>query len=333
MLGYAGWYDKDPYRAFMFFIPFKQLFLIGPVFFFYVKTLLNGQYKYQKQDVFHFVPALLYLGYSLVIAITDLLVLDAYYFYADEMDKDLSDWYQIAGVVSMLFYLFLSLRYYEKYRSLSLQELSYADEIAYKWLRNFIIAFGVILFFRIVFFFTNPTWWNFGDKFWYYFVFSVLLFYISVSGYSHTIKSAIKVRLSPIDSDDLLVTREDQIEQCSASIPHTEEWGKKIAHLFDVEHLYTNPDLTLTYLADRLQSNRSVVSKVINESYKMNFNDFVNEKRAEAVMKKIEEGAHHQSTLLGIALDCGFNSKTTFNRAFKKHSGLSPQQFVKKTNK
>ena len=62
----------------------------------------------------------------------------------------------------------------------------------------------------------------------------------------------------------------------------------------------------------------------------MNFNDFVNEKRAEAVITKLKKGEHVENTLLGIALDCGFNSKTTFNRAFKKHTGASPKQYILK---
>ena len=62
----------------------------------------------------------------------------------------------------------------------------------------------------------------------------------------------------------------------------------------------------------------------------MNFNDFVNEKRAEAVIEKLKNGEHISNTLLSIALDCGFNSKTTFNRAFKKHTGITPKQFIAK---
>ena len=60
----------------------------------------------------------------------------------------------------------------------------------------------------------------------------------------------------------------------------------------------------------------------------MNFNDFVNQKRVEAIIKQLNQGAHISNTLLSIALDCGFNSKTTFNRAFKKETSITPKQFI-----
>ncbi|MEO0731920.1 MAG: AraC family transcriptional regulator, partial [Bacteroidota bacterium] len=72
-----------------------------------------------------------------------------------------------------------------------------------------------------------------------------------------------------------------------------------------------------------------VLSKVINGVYGMNFNDFINARRCEAFLRKIREGDHRRHTLLSIALDCGFNSKSTFNRAFRKHAGISPGQAVR----
>ena len=92
--------------------------------------------------------------------------------------------------------------------------------------------------------------------------------------------------------------------------------------------MYINPNLTLSEIATLLDTNRNIVSKVINQSFEMNFNDFVNQKRAEGVIQKLKNGDHKQSTLLGIALDCGFNSKTTFNRAFKKYTSSTPKQYI-----
>ena len=61
----------------------------------------------------------------------------------------------------------------------------------------------------------------------------------------------------------------------------------------------------------------------------MNFNDFINHYRIEAVKEKLQKEEHKTSTLLGIAFDCGFNSKATFNRAFKKSIDLSPKDYLK----
>ena len=332
MLGYAGWYSETVgYHEFMFFVPFQQLFLIGPVFFFYVKTLLNKNFKLSRIDYLHFLPAILYLIYSLIVFITDKFILEEFYFYADGKDKDLDLWYQMAGLISMLLYLLLSLRHYFNYRNLSLQEVSFADEIAFKWIKHFIIAFSIILVLRVLFFILNPEWWEFGRKFWHYLCFSILLMYISITGYINTIKASIKL------DANLFLELEPALNEKSEA-PRNEpekglvldEWKDKITHLFDGEAVHKNPNLTLTDLANTLNTNRNIISKAINQEFQMNFNDFVNEKRAEAVIEKLKNGEHAQNTLLGIALDCGFNSKTTFNRAFKKHTGITPKQFITK---
>ncbi|UFH57776.1 AraC family transcriptional regulator [Spirosoma sp. KNUC1025] len=70
------------------------------------------------------------------------------------------------------------------------------------------------------------------------------------------------------------------------------------------------------------------VSQIINQGFGMNFNDFVNLYRIKAVIAQIQSGNHTMYTLLGIAYECGFNSKSTFNRAFKKRTGLAPRDYL-----
>jgi len=331
MLGYANWYAQKSYREFLFFVPFQQVLLLGPVFYFYVRALVSGNLKFNNQDLIHFLPAILYLTYSLIVFITDKFILNEFYFYDDGQDKDLDFWYQISGLISMLFYLLLSLMHYGRYRKLTLQEVSFADEIAYKWVKYFIIAFCLILLLRVLFFILNPEWGEFGNKYWYYFCFSSLILYISISGYSNSIK--ITERRNALSFQAIEVTSKDPIAEDTNNTADTlnlEEWKQKITRLFFEEETYKNPNLTLTDLASLLNTNRNIISRVINQAYRMNFNDFVNEKRAKAVIEKLKEGEHAKNTLLGIAMDCGFNSKTTFNRVFKKHTGSTPRQFIAK---
>ena len=331
MFGYAGWYGKDGYREFLFFMPFQQLFLLGPVFFYYVKTLINKDLQLGRKDLLHFLPAIVYLIYSLVVFTTDQLVLDTYYFYADGQDKDLDFWYQMAGLISMLFYLSWSLKYYLNYRKVVLQEASFADEIAFKWIKHFAIAFSLILVLRVLFFILNPEWGNFGSKYWYYLCFSVLMLYISITGYSNTIRATLKIDGKLLaESEPLEEPVEEPVESVDDETLVSSQWKPKIVALFGEQDIYKNPDLTLTDLARLLETNRNMISKAINQEFEMNFNDFVNQKRSEAVIKKLQNGDHVNNTLLGIALDCGFNSKTTFNRAFKKHTGTTPKQFIDK---
>lgn len=63
----------------------------------------------------------------------------------------------------------------------------------------------------------------------------------------------------------------------------------------------------------------------------MTFIDFVNANRVEAVKKRIDKGEARHLTLLALALDCGFNSKSTFNRVFRKSTGLNPSEYEKQS--
>ncbi|WP_231481147.1 AraC family transcriptional regulator [Sediminibacter sp. Hel_I_10] len=331
MLGYAGWYSIKNYREFLFFTPFQQLFLIGPIIFFYTQSLLNKDFKLLKKHYIHFLPAMLYMLYSIIIFITDKWILSEFYFYADGRDKDLAFWYQMTGLVSMLFYLILSLKFYKNYRKLIVQEVSYADEVLLKWISHFMIIFSLLLVLRVCFFILNPEWGEFGSKYWYYLCFSILFFYIAITGYSNTIRATVAFnaglpqKLKMEDEIHLSIFESDEIE-----VSNIEDWKIKIQLLLEEKKIYTNSNLTLSDIALHLNTNRNLISKIINQGFNMNFNDFINLKRIDAVIEKIKNGDHIDNTLLGIALDSGFNSKTTFNRAFKKHTSLTPKQFILK---
>jgi AraC-like DNA-binding protein len=86
--------------------------------------------------------------------------------------------------------------------------------------------------------------------------------------------------------------------------------------------------LSLADLARRMRTNPVVLSQVINMGVGKNFNDFVNHYRVEEFKQQAKKPTNAHLSLLGIALDCGFNSKATFNRAFRKFTGTSPGEFL-----
>ena len=334
MLGYAGWYS-DNYvitADILFFVPFMQVLLIGPVVYFYTKSQLNASFKLSKKDYLHFIPAALYLLYSLVVFVTDKLILDEYYFYANRRDKDLANWYQATGLISMAMYLILSLKYYADYKKLLFEKVSYADSILFKWIRNFMIAFLGILVLRVLFFILNPEWGNFGSQFWHYIAFSFVFYYIAITGYSSVVKQIAlegeKLKVVNVFDEEVTVieskNKQDEIDK------GYDEWKDKLSQLMLNKRLFENPRLTLLDVAEELNITTKTVSSAVNSGFNMNFNDFVNHYRIEAIKEKLNNGEHNTSTLLGIALDCGFNSKATFNRAFKKSTTLSPKDFIEK---
>ncbi|MBS1529441.1 MAG: ABC transporter permease, partial [Bacteroidetes bacterium] len=103
--------------------------------------------------------------------------------------------------------------------------------------------------------------------------------------------------------------------------------GYWLRHQMKVNKFYLDADLTLNALAKKLGISIHELSRIINTGLRKNFNDFVNEFRIQHVTRKMKDPAYDRLTLLGIAYDCGFNSKTTFHRAFKQFTGKSPAEY------
>jgi AraC-like DNA-binding protein len=344
MFGYAGWYSQQPYRNILFYFPFQQLFLLPPVLYFYFKTLLDKSFQFSKNDYIHFIAATVYLIYSFVIFLTDKVFLNENYFYADGKDKDFSTWYQIAGLFSLTYYLTKSLTTYYKYKTITYNEVSFADSVMFKWAKRFLIAFLLLIAIRMIFFIVNPEWNEFGKKFWYYVCFSILFYYISISGYTNSILSATSFKDSPkkpeidlkfeadniIQTELLLTSPDNDSLQEMDEMPDLDTWKEKIENLMVADKMYENPELTISDLSNKLGTHSKKISQVINQGFNMNFNDFVNNHRIKALLQKIEEGEHNIQTLLSLAFECGFNSKSTFNRAFKRATSFNPKEYIEK---
>ena len=97
----------------------------------------------------------------------------------------------------------------------------------------------------------------------------------------------------------------------------------------ETEKPYLDGKLSLKKVATDLGISTNYLSQVINENLNKNFFDFVNEYRVEMVKEMIIDPSNKNYTLLAIAYDCGFNSKSSFNSIFKKHTGLTPTEYQK----
>lgn len=342
MVGFAGWYDNQPYRDILFYTPFQHLFFLGPIIFFYTQSLLNPLFKLSKKDVLHFLPGTLYLLVMISFWIYDKFIFKAYYFYEDQADKDFDNWYQYSGFISMTIYFGLSLRYYFKYKKLILQVVSNADDLLFRWIRNYLFAFLSMICIRLVFTISSaffPVLDSYQGTWWFFLMFSIVLYYIAITGYSNAVISKIAFKLSVLNNQPTYLLSSNAVTEETVidiehetfdkiTSPEIDYWKSKIETLIQAENLFQNPELTLTDIAKKLKTNASVISKTINQGFQMNFNDCINNYRVEAVKSRFADGEHKKSTLLGIAFDSGFNSKATFNRAFKKNSGKTPKEYL-----
>ena len=291
----------------------------------------------------HLLPGILYLIYITLIWIYDKYIFDGYFFYENGMDKDFEYWYQKLGLISMIVYFILSIQYYDVYKKMMFQVVSYADAVLFKWVKTYLIAFLVMLLLPIAFdilTYFSPDMNSYTGSWWFYLSFSIVMYYIAITGYSNNLNSKIPFKMSFFDKNPILLLdatnsieaetiidiQHETFEETNS--PEIVLWKSKIETLIQAEKLYQNPELTLTDLAKKLETNAAVISKTINQGFQMNFNDCINNYRIEAVKNSFSNGEYKKSTLLGIAFDSGFNSKATFNRAFKKNTGKTPKEFI-----
>ena len=118
-------------------------------------------------------------------------------------------------------------------------------------------------------------------------------------------------------------------EPAPALAPELRPWRDKLLRLMADEQPWLEPELTLTELAHRLRTHPALLSKVINAGCGQNFNDFVNTYRVQEARRKLADGRFAHYSLVGVALESGFNSKSTFNRVFKKLLGQAPSELMR----
>ncbi len=105
-----------------------------------------------------------------------------------------------------------------------------------------------------------------------------------------------------------------------------EKYLASIKYLLENEKIFLSPDLRLSDLAGKLSISPNYVSQVINEYFGKTFYELISEYRVEEAKRKLEDPLNNDK-LLAIALNSGFNNRTSFNLLFKKHTGLSPSEY------
>ena len=129
------------------------------------------------------------------------------------------------------------------------------------------------------------------------------------------------------DKSEIKTTTREKYERSGLSREKAAELSKKLQTFMEEKQPFKDSNLSLHQLAEMLEITPHNLSEVINTGLQMNFFDFVNQYRVDRVKKDILDNNKRHLTLLSIALDAGFNSKSSFNAIFKKHTGLTPSGF------
>ena len=345
MVGFAGWYDNQPYRDILFFVPFVHSLAIGPLLYFYVRAISNYTFKVKGKMYLHLLPAFAYLGINVLIGLADVFLFNKYNLTNEFEDPDFANWYTILSTISILIYLFLSIKHFKDYKKYTQITTSFADLASLKWLQNFLYAYAALTILPIIkeilsnfLFFEKLRY--FGP--WYYFVaFALVSYYIAINAYHaihlplrriqfspHSLEPFQLQALSSIDIKEDFAAVEIQILPINEKLIQLKN---KLKNLMEEELLFERSDLTLTDVALKLETNAVILSKVVNQQFNLNFNDYVNQYRVNAVIERIANPKFKNQTLLAIAFDAGFNSKATFNRAFKKFTNKNPKDYLSLT--
>lgn len=110
----------------------------------------------------------------------------------------------------------------------------------------------------------------------------------------------------------------------------TEEYKQQLGNLLENEKIFRDETISLQSLAKKLSIPSYQLSQIINEKFHKNFYDLVNSYRIEEAKKRLLEYGENKPTILEIAFEVGFNSKSAFNRAFKKYTKINPTGFKNK---
>ena len=130
---------------------------------------------------------------------------------------------------------------------------------------------------------------------------------------------------------------EEEIEEPKIEKPvlETEELAQLKTNLHQImtqDQVYLNPQLSLPELAEKMNTNVHTLSRAINAGFNKNFRDFVNQYRIQDFINRAQDEKYKNQTFLAIALAVGFNSKSSFNRSFKKVTDKSPREYFNQLN-
>ena len=196
------------------------------------------------------------------------------------------------------------------------------------WLRNLVLGYLVLWSVVAILTLTNTAdLQNTGLL-----VFAVFMIAIGYLGLKQTHLFVQSVPIPDSDTPEVFKYQEWNVFKPYAHSGLKEETAKEYLGSLKVymkaHKPYLSPKLTLTSLSKQLDISSNHLSQIINERLQMNFSDFINSYRVKEFKDRISSEDSKKYTLLGLALECGFNSKSSFNHAFKKLTGETPSTYI-----
>lgn len=316
-IGFANVYDNNQWLTYF---PFELVFAHAPVIYLYVQTLTNEERSFRAKDMLLFLPTAVYWTYFFGLFLQDLEFKN--WFGNTYVSSIVNSFITIALFTWNATLLYFSIKHYRQYRNWLNENYSNTELIKFNWLRNFLYIFAFLFFLESLFDVVG-TFYSFSyiQAYFLKLLVALITYYLAIAGYLRS--ETIEVDFSPGE----IGNKEDKEKKDAINKNKLETSKTDLENLMETEKPYLNPQLTLKELSKKIGVNTTVLSHTINKGFGKNFNDFINEYRIEEVKKILQSDKANDETFLNIAFDSGFNSKATFNRAFKKFTGVSPKEF------
>ena len=294
-----------------------------PFVFIYVAVIVNRKkIKFKTSYLLHFIPAIVFL-----IIIFSTVKLNP----ANKTEFDLQDsslywliisFFPLTFLMSII-YIAKSFLLIRNYKRNILQQFSNTEKFDLNWLRNLVILIAIMWSLLGIMTLTFKFYNNL------HLIHHVVLFsatvVIFIIGYFGLKRTNIFISLPKqprgiIDNKPVIRTNTDIDTKKKEQLKQIKEFMLK-------EKPYLENNITISQLSEQLEIQPHELSKIINENLHKNFFDFINTYRVEDVKRQLKEES--KFTILGIAFESGFNSKSSFNRIFKKYTGQTPSQYKK----
>lgn len=271
---------------------------------------------FNKKDLVHYLPAIVY---TILVIWNFVLVtpeLQRAKIESGELTRNIYIFFSL-GLITNIIYWSLALKAYLKFHDKMSEEVSF--EVQTKFLRNFLMVTGAIMLIwlgvYIVCLIEIDFLYNLSRQFiWLTLAFTIL--FIAIYGVVrpevfdiNPLNSVSKYKHSKLSSKDL------------------ERLKVQLDNYMEVQKPYLNKKLLKAELAEMIGLSNPELSRLLNEKIGMNFFEYVNYFRIKEFIKRSQSKTSDNLTFFGIAQDSGFNSKTTFNKAFKKIMGSSPSEY------
>lgn len=293
----------------------------APLIFIYTKSLTDPEFRFDLKNLWHFGLILIYIA-----AFIPYLSLSPEQRMELVLQKQDLSLHMLLPMLTLLmlrvYFLIRTIMVLMKHQYSIKQSFSYEKKINLAWLKR--IAYGFFALILLSFVCYGLVSAQLITIFWMDYTLIVgnmlLFFYIVYSGYK---QAAVESIIADPGNTQSLPTEDPKEDQKGKQDPVIQE----LLAIMERDKLYLEPELNIGDMANQLKVHSHQLSRLINSGLNKNFFEFVNEYRVEEFKRLVADPKNKHISILGLAMDAGFNSKATFNRIFKSHTGLTPSGF------